>query len=64
MIFVDSSAWLAVYSVRDALHAEATDAIRSFREPLVTSDYVVDETLIILRARRKPARPRLRNRND
>lgn len=51
MIFVDSSAWFAVFSRRDANHAAATRALRSFREPLLTSDYIVDETLTLLRRR-------------
>jgi predicted nucleic acid-binding protein len=51
MIFVDSSAWFAFYSLRDANHAEAARLFQSFREPLVTTDYVVDETLTLLRAR-------------
>lgn len=51
MIFVDSSAWYAVYSLRDVNHSIATTSIRSIREPLITSDYVVDETLTLLRAR-------------
>jgi hypothetical protein len=51
MIFVDTSAWFAVYSRRDANHSVALSAIRSFHEPLVTSDYVIEETLTLLRAR-------------
>lgn len=51
MIFVDSSAWFAVYPLRDANHAVAAQAIRSFREPLFTADFIVDETLTLLRAR-------------
>jgi predicted nucleic acid-binding protein len=51
MIFVDTSAWFAVYSRRDINHAAAISTIRSFREPLVTTDSVVDETLILLQAR-------------
>ncbi|HEY4235607.1 MAG TPA: type II toxin-antitoxin system VapC family toxin [Lacipirellulaceae bacterium] len=51
MIFVDSSAWFAVFSRRDLNHSAAMLAIRSFREQLVTSDYVVDETATLLRAR-------------
>jgi predicted nucleic acid-binding protein len=56
MIFVDSSAWFAVYSLRDVNHARASNAIGTFRESLVTSDYVVDETLTLLRARREDER--------
>ena|SRR5688572_29345926 len=51
MIFVDSSAWFAVFSRRDKYHALATTTMRLLQEPLITSDYVVDETLTLLRAR-------------
>jgi predicted nucleic acid-binding protein len=51
MIFVDTSAWFAVFSRRDKLHAAAVAAIRSLSEQLVTTDYVIDETLTILAAR-------------
>ncbi len=51
MIFVDTSAWFAVYSPRDANHAAATHAIQASREPLVATDYIIDETLTLLRAR-------------
>jgi predicted nucleic acid-binding protein len=51
MIFVDTSAWFAFYSLRDINHAAAVSAFRSIREPPVTSDYIVDETLTLLRAR-------------
>lgn len=56
MIFVDSSAWFAVFSRRDVNHPTAMSAIRSFSEQLVTTDYVVDETLTVLLARRERRR--------
>lgn len=56
MIFVDSSAWFAVYSLRDENHATASQTIRSFREPLITTDYIADETLTLLRARKENRR--------
>jgi predicted nucleic acid-binding protein len=56
MIFVDSSAWFAVFSRRDVNHLAAMSAIRSFNEQLVTTDYVVDETLTLLVARRERRR--------
>lgn len=56
MIFVDTSAWFAVFSRRDANHVAAKNAIRSFQEHLITTDYVVDETLTLLRARREKRR--------
>lgn len=56
MIFVDSSAWFAVLSRRDVNHGAAISAIRSFREQLVTTDYIVDETLTLLRSRGENSR--------
>ena len=56
MIFVDSSGWFAVYSLRDVNHARVSNAISTCPELLVTSDYVVDETLTLLRARRENER--------
>lgn len=51
MIFVDTSAWFALYSRRDVNHPLALAFIRSIDENLVTTDYVIDETLTLLRAR-------------
>ena len=51
MIFVDTSAWYASSSVRDANHATAKHILESVRERLVTTDYVFDETLTLFRAR-------------
>jgi len=51
MIFVDSSAWFAIYSRRDANHSIAAQTLTSIQEQLATSDYVIDETLTLLRAR-------------
>ena len=51
MIFVDTSAWYARYTPRDAYHQAALEFHRSNREPLVTTDYIVDETLTVLKAR-------------
>jgi uncharacterized protein len=51
MIFVDTSAWFAAAVPWDAKHAAATEWLTSCRDPLVTSDYVVDETLTLLRTK-------------
>ena len=51
MIFVDTSAWAALFVPNDSRH----DAARSWHEQnqqqLITSDYVVDELLTLLKAR-------------
>lgn len=51
MIFVDTSAWFAVSVASDSDHASAAIWLAQNEEPLLTSDYVVDETLTLLRAR-------------
>ncbi len=53
MIFVDSSAWLAVSDVRDGNHKAALAFTAKLLDGasgrLLTSDYIVDETLALLR---------------
>lgn len=51
MIFVDTSAWYSSSSARDANHQDAKRFLASIRRRLVTTDYVVDETLTLFRAR-------------
>ena len=49
MIFVDSGAWIASFVASDAHHQDAIDWIQNNSELLVTTDYVVSETLTWLR---------------
>jgi predicted nucleic acid-binding protein len=51
VIFVDSSAWFARYTPRDRNHAAAEQFHSETRETLVTSDYVIDEVLTLLKVR-------------
>src|SRR4051794_36229685 len=51
MVFVDTSAWFAYFYPLDAEHDRIRFCFRSAAEPLVTSDYCVDETLTLLLAR-------------
>ena len=53
MIFVDTSAWYARFASSDAHHAEAKAFHLSAPARFVTTDYVVDETLTLFKARRK-----------
>jgi uncharacterized protein len=53
-LFVDTSAWLALNDRSDQYHQKALScnaAIRSQRIELITSEYVVDESLTIIRYR-------------
>lgn len=56
MIFVDTGAWFASVAPWDADHRAAADWFRRNREPLLTTDYIVDETLTLLRSRGEAAR--------
>jgi len=49
--FVDSSAWFALYVVGDSQHAAANRWLASNQDPLMTTDYIIDETLTLLRSR-------------
>lgn len=51
MIFVDTGAWFASLIPVDPDHAAASAWLAQNREALLTTDYVVDETLTLLRAR-------------
>ncbi len=58
MIFVDTSAWLAAADVRDGYHGAALRAQHELYSGqfgrLITSDYILDETLTLLRRRIGP----------
>lgn len=51
MILVDTSAWFAVYSPRDVNRRPAHEYMRLVDEVLFTTDYIVDETLTLLRVK-------------
>ena len=50
-VFVDTGAWFACFVRRDPDRAVATDWLKQNREPLITTDYVLDELLTLLRLR-------------
>jgi len=51
MIFVDTGAWYASLVPTDPDHSRAVKWITANKSPLFTTDYVVDETLTLLRVR-------------
>jgi predicted nucleic acid-binding protein len=51
MIFVDTGAWAALFVPADPLHGAARAWFQMNRDRLVTSDYVVDEVLTLLKTR-------------
>jgi uncharacterized protein len=51
MIFVDTGAWFASIVPSDADHVAASQWLSQNSESLLTTDYVVDETLTLLRSR-------------
>lgn len=56
MIFVDAGALFAYAVSDDEHHAQARKWVRQNRVPLITTDYIIDETLTLLRARGQSAR--------
>lgn len=51
MIFVDTGAWYASLVPTDPDHGKAAAWLAANHSPLLTTDYVIDETLTLLRAR-------------
>ncbi len=51
MIFVDTSVWFAANVAEDPNHAIARRLLVENRQPLVTTDYIVDEVITLLTVR-------------
>ena len=51
MIFVDTGAWFAAFVPNDSDHAAAAAWLEQNVEPLVTTDYVLDELLTLMKRR-------------
>jgi predicted nucleic acid-binding protein len=51
MIFVDTSAWAALFVLDDPLNTTARDFCEQNQDTLLTSDYVLDELLTLLQTR-------------
>lgn len=51
MIFVDSGGWFASVVSDDDDHQAAKIWLEESREPLLTTNYIIDETLTLLRSR-------------
>ncbi len=54
MIFVDTGAWFARFVPDDPEHERMREWFAANQQPLVTTDYCVDETLTLLAVRRRP----------
>ena len=50
-VFVDTGGWFASVVPTDPEHRRVVDWLKENSQPLITTDYVVDETLTLLRAR-------------
>jgi predicted nucleic acid-binding protein len=51
VIFVDTGAWFAAFVPNDTDHAAADAWLETNAEPLVTTDYVIDELLTLMKMR-------------
>ena len=50
-IFVDTGAWYAVVDKKDPDHAQAESYFRNNKTPLLTTNFIFDETITLLRSR-------------
>ena len=50
-IFVDTSAWYATVDKSDRDHRAAVAKIQNLDRPLLTSNYIFDETLTLIKTR-------------
>lgn len=55
-VFVDTGPWYASVVPADPRHGDTLAWLRKNDAPLVTTDYVIDETLTLLRSRGESAR--------
>lgn len=54
-LFVDTGGWVALFNSRDRDHAPASrywSQVRGERRPILTTDYVLDETYTVIRRTR------------
>jgi uncharacterized protein len=56
MIFVDTGAWFASVVPWDTNHVAAVAWLGQNQETLITTDYILDETLTLLRVRKESER--------
>lgn len=56
MIFVDTSAWFAAVVPWDSFHSPAQAWLQQPHAPLFTTDFIIDETLTLLRAKGEASR--------
>ena len=59
MVFVDTSAWFAAVVPSDQNHPHAANWLATNPEVLITTDYIIDEILTLLRARGEHQRAKL-----
>ena len=50
-LFVDTGAWYALIDRNDPDHKNAADFFRSNKTPLITTNFIFDETVTLLRSR-------------
>jgi predicted nucleic acid-binding protein len=53
VIFIDTGVWVASTDTADGDHAAASQLLDSTSDDLITTDYIVDESLTLLRVRRR-----------
>ena len=54
LVFVDTSAWYALVDKSDHDHRSALNSVRNLTHPLITTNYVLDETLTLIKVKLGP----------
>ena len=54
LVFVDTSAWYALVDKSDHDHRSALNSVRNLTRPLITTNYVLDETLTLIKVKLGP----------
>ena len=50
-MFTDTRAWYAYIDKSDTNHADAVELVKNLNRPLITSNYIFDETLTLVKLR-------------
>src|SRR3990172_5899375 len=54
LVFVDTSAWYALVDKSDRDHTSSVNSVRNLTRPLVTTNYIFDETVTLIKVKLGP----------
>ena len=54
LVFVDTSAWYALVDKSDRDHTSAVTSVKKLTRPLITTNYILDETVTLIKVKLGP----------